>query len=115
MTVGDAKTVSTNPTFTTPIFAEAATDNNEPENIHDEGVPFDEGTTEIYAFFDYEGLEDGIPWGYVWYIDGEEALSNDDSWNAGESGGYWVSITESDSTQPSFVVIVNFFFPGVIA
>lgn len=93
MTVGQARQVSAEPTFTTPVFAEGATDENEPVNPHEGGEPFEEGTTEIYAFFDYEGMEDGLTWSYVWYIDDEEALRNENSWESGESGGFWVSIT----------------------
>jgi len=97
MTVGQAKQVSTEPTFTTPVFAEGATDDDEPINLHEEGEPFEEGTQAIYAFFDYAGMEDGLTWSYVWYIDDEEALRNENSWESGESGTFWVSIFHKKS------------------
>ncbi len=92
MTVGQAKPVSTKPTFTTPIFAEDVTSDDKPVNPHREGEPFEEGTKEIYAFFDYAGMEDGLAWSYIWYIDDEEILRREESWEAGESGNLWINI-----------------------
>ncbi len=53
---------------------------------------FDSGVSEIYAVYQYEGMEDGKAWSRTWYLDGEAVLSQDDTWNGGENGNGWLNI-----------------------
>ena len=53
---------------------------------------FDSGVSEVYAVYQYEGMEDGLPWSRTWYLDGEAVLSQDDIWDSGESGSGWLSV-----------------------
>jgi S1-C subfamily serine protease len=53
---------------------------------------FDSGVSQVYAIYQYEGMEDGRAWSRTWYLDGEAALSQDDTWSGGESGNGWLNI-----------------------
>lgn len=56
------------------------------------GTQFPSGTEEIYAFFDYSGMSNGLEWRQVWYVEGEVGLDSTDTWSAGEEGNYWISV-----------------------
>lgn len=71
----------------------------------DAGTQFASGATEIYAFFDYEGMSDGLDFRQVWYVDGEVGLDVTDPWSAGEQGNYWVSVnSQSGLPDGSYVL-----------
>jgi S1-C subfamily serine protease len=53
---------------------------------------FDSGVSEVYAVYQYEGMEDGQAWSRTWYLDGEAVLSQDDTWDGGESGNGWLNV-----------------------
>lgn len=53
---------------------------------------FDSGVSEVYAVYQYEGMEDGKAWSRTWYLDGEAVLSQDEAWDGGESGSGWLNI-----------------------
>jgi S1-C subfamily serine protease len=53
---------------------------------------FDSGVSEVYAAYQYEDMEDGLPWSRTWYLDGEAVLSQDDTWDGGEYGNGWLNI-----------------------
>lgn len=87
-----AFTVGVEPTDASPQFGPitfAAGESNDAPV--DAGTRFASGATEIYAFFDYEGMSDGLDFRQVWYVDGEVGLDVTDPWSAGEQGNYWVS------------------------
>jgi hypothetical protein len=50
---------------------------------------FAEGFYTLFATFDYEGLEDGMVWSWVWRRDGEVVAGGNEVWAYGETGpGY---------------------------
>jgi S1-C subfamily serine protease len=53
---------------------------------------FASGVSEVYAIYQYEGMEDAQAWSRTWYLDGEAVLSQDDTWDGGESGNGWLNI-----------------------
>ena len=59
------------------------------------GSQFPAGTDEVYAFFDYESMADGLSWRQIWYVDGEVGLDSTKTWNAGEEGNFWISVNAS--------------------
>ena len=60
------------------------------------------GSTELCAFWDYEGMQDGMIWSAIWFIDRE--LSQEGSiinatWGGGSTGNWWACIS-NDSGLP---------------
>ncbi len=53
---------------------------------------FTSGVSEVYAVYQYEGMEDSQAWSRTWYLDGEAVLSQDETWDGGESGNGWLNI-----------------------
>lgn len=85
--VGDAPS-GVSPQFGAITFAQGQR-NDQPVGPD---VRFPSGTKEIYAFFDYKGMTDGMSWRQAWYVDDEVGLDAEDTWEAGGQGNYWVSI-----------------------
>lgn len=78
------------------VFADGVTEDDEPTEVRD-AMP--SGLTEVCGFWDYEGMEDGMSWEALWFIDGE--LSEDgsivgDTWVGGESGNWWACILDEE-------------------
>ena len=78
--------------FSAPTFAEGVTASNDPVKPHKSGEAFASGLTNLYAFANFQRMEDGLPWTHVWYVDGQEVLRKDNNWRWGTSGSFWVSI-----------------------
>jgi len=78
------------------------------------GVTADDEPTEVLAlipsnparvcgFWDYEGMQDGMTWDALWYLDGE--LSEDasvfaDTWVGGATGNWWVCVLDEEFGLP---------------
>lgn len=80
------------PRFHNLVFAPDVTDNDQPTQIASQ-LP--SGATEIYAFWDYENMADGMTWEARWYYEGElieGASQPPQPWRGSERGGWWVSI-----------------------
>lgn len=76
-------------------------------DVSDDGTPinptaeFPPGTIEVWAFFTYDNMRDGMSWGRLWRSEGEIWLdTRQDTWEDGESGWIAYSITEDDSSIP---------------
>lgn len=95
--VGDAELPTEEPTFTTPRFASQVTEDNKPVDLHEAGEPFPSGTTALYGFFDYSGMQDGMTWSRHWYLDGEIVTERELTWQFGASGSLWVSIYSEEA------------------
>lgn len=54
------------------------------------------GVQEVYAFFDYQGMRDGLDWQTRWYYNNQMVLETPNSWQSGESGSYYVSLYHPD-------------------
>lgn len=73
-------------------FALGVTEDDVPIDIVDAAPS---GVTEICAFWDYEGMADGMTWEATWFIDGElsqDASFLDETWVGGETGSWWACI-----------------------
>nr|HID15118.1 hypothetical protein [Anaerolineae bacterium] len=80
------------PRFYNLVFAPDVTDNDQPTQIV---TQLPSGATDIYAFWEYEGMADGMTWEARWYYEGQfldEASWPPDSWKGGEAGSWWISI-----------------------
>ena len=75
------------------FFADGVTD-DEPTAVWD-ALP--SGVTHVCAFWDYEGMVDGMTWEALWFIDGgvnEEGSIIDNAWTGGDAGNWWVCIID---------------------
>ena len=80
--------------FSNLIFADGVAADDQPTRVVD---AFFSGISEACAFWDYEGMVDGLRWEALWFIDGEldEAGSFiDDIWVGGEFGNWWVCVVD---------------------
>jgi hypothetical protein len=80
--------------FSNLIFADGVAADDQPTRVVD---AFFSGISEACAFWDYEGMVDGLIWEALWFIDGEldEAGSFiDDIWVGGEFGNWWVCVVD---------------------
>ena len=81
------KTPSPDATFGEIILARDVTEDNEPK---DPGTVFPARISELYAFFDYQNLSDGVLWTQVWYREGKEIGSESNLWEWGSHGTAWI-------------------------
>lgn len=79
------------------VFADGVTDDDKPTRVYD-AMP--SGVDHVCAFWDYEGMQDGMSWEALWFIDGElseEGSIVDDTWVGGDSGNWWACILDEES------------------
>jgi S1-C subfamily serine protease len=89
--------VTSGPTITNLIFSEGITADDQPTNP---SHLLPSGISEAYAFFDYEGMRDGLPWSRTWYYEGEQIASGAGTWNEGTSGSTWIGLTADTPLDP---------------
>ena len=71
------------------IFASELGGNGQPINPSD---TFTGEVTQIHAFFNYQGMQDGIAWERRWYRNGNKAAGGSGLWDAGAEGIYRLSL-----------------------
>jgi hypothetical protein len=81
------KTPLPDATFGEITLARGVTDDNEPQ---DPGTVFPADISQLYAFFDYQNLSDGVLWTQAWYREGEEIGSESGLWEWGSYGTAWI-------------------------
>jgi hypothetical protein len=76
------------------VFSDGVTEDDQPlEQWH--ALPAD--SVQLCAFWDYEGMVDGMRWSAYWFVDGEldEAGSYlDESWAGSDTGNWWVCVMD---------------------
>ncbi|MCH7697974.1 MAG: trypsin-like peptidase domain-containing protein [Chloroflexi bacterium] len=80
--------------FNNLIFADGVTDDDLPESVF---AALPTGSTEVCAFWDYEGMSDGLSWEALWFNNGELVESGsitEVTWFGGETGNWWVCYVE---------------------
>ena len=87
----------TGPTITNLVFSDGITADERPTNPT---YLLPSGITKIYAFFDYENARDGVAWSHTWTYEGEQVLTDSDTWGWGASGSAWVSISAGEPLEP---------------
>ena len=83
--------------FSNLVFSAGINDDNRPT---DPTYLLPSGITDVYVFFDYAGMSDGLTWSYVWTREGETVLEESDTWQWGESGSAWASINNDEPFEP---------------
>jgi S1-C subfamily serine protease len=66
----------------------------------------------VCAFWDYEGMENGMSWEAVWYVDGvlsDEGSIIGDTWIGGPDGNWWACIVDEEKGLPDglYEVIIS--------
>jgi len=84
-------------TITSLVFSDGVTDDDRPTNPT---YLLPSGITEVYAFFDYAEMRDGMNWSRVWSYEGEQVATGSDTWDWGSSGSAWVSISAEEPLDP---------------
>lgn len=85
--IAGVKTPSPDATFGEITLARGVTDDNKPK---DPGTVFPAGIPQLYAFFDYRNLSDGVLWTWAWYREGKEIGSESSLWEWGSYGTAWI-------------------------
>jgi putative serine protease PepD len=90
---------ATGPSVQPFIFARDVTIDDQPV---DPTGSFPEGTTDVFAFFDYAGAATVSEYRWVWYhLDSDSFVESDRyAWEGGDSGNWWVGL-EQDDPLPS--------------
>ncbi|TEU10688.1 MAG: hypothetical protein E3J21_25720, partial [Anaerolineales bacterium] len=81
------KTPSPDATFGEIILARGVTDDNKPKGP---GTVFPDGISQLYAFFDYQDLANGVLWTQVWHRKGKEIGTESSLWEWGSHGTAWI-------------------------
>ncbi|MDH4138755.1 MAG: hypothetical protein OEW09_18880, partial [Anaerolineae bacterium] len=68
-------------------LARGVTDDNKPEGP---GTVFPDGISQLYAFFDYQDLSNGVLWTQVWHREGKEIGTESSLWEWGSHGTAWI-------------------------
>jgi serine protease Do len=79
------------------VFSDAVAEDNQPK---DQWYALPADSTQLCAFWDYEGMSDGMSWSAYWFVDGEidEGASYvDETWAGSDAGNWWVCVTSQDS------------------
>jgi serine protease Do len=102
----------TGPSITNLIFSDGVTDDGQPTNPT---YMLPSGITEVYAFFDYEDMSDGLAWNRIWYYEGEQTATKPDTWGWGSSGSAWVSISYNEPLDPGTYRLELFIEDALVA
>lgn len=92
--------------FNNLVFADGVTDDDMPTSIL---AALPTGSTEVCAFWDYEGMADGVSWEALWFTGGELIESGSiigTTWVGGESGNWWVCYFEDAPLPPGLYELV---------
>ena len=78
--------------FSNLLFSDGVAEDDQPTQFWYALPP---ESTHICAFWDYEGIANGVPWSSYWFFNGEldnGASTADQSWGGGETGNWWVCL-----------------------
>lgn len=85
------------PAFTNLVFSEGITADNRP--THPTHL-LPSGITDVYAFFDYSGMQNGMAWRRVWSYGGRQVATGSGTWNQGPTGSSWVGLSADNPLSP---------------
>ncbi len=93
--------VAPNATFSSIVFAPGIM------NPYSNAVPIDaanrypEGVAQVFGVFSYQGMSNGSPWHYEWYLDGvlQDRLKGGGNWSFGTAGSTWLSTWNPDGVR----------------
>jgi len=88
------------------VFSTSVTAADQPDVVVDMVT---EAVKDLYVFWDYEGMTDGMTWGLYWYRDHryiEEASLVNRVWSGGGSGNWWAVIQSDEGLLPGLYEVV---------
>jgi S1-C subfamily serine protease len=109
--VGDSSGKSGGAFFDEIIFAQDISRRGEPVGETDE---FSSGTERVYIFADYEGMQDGLDFAEVWYIDDVQVLELPYEWEWGDKGTFDDYIYSSSGDLPDGAYRVELLVEGQV-
>jgi hypothetical protein len=107
--VGESGGKTGGASFDEIIFAKGVTRRGDPTG---EATEFPSGTDQVHLFSDYEGMQDGLNFNEVWYIDDEEVLDIPYEWEGGEEGTFYDYIYSSSGALPDGAYMVELSVEG---
>jgi hypothetical protein len=109
--VGDAGGKTDGTSFGEIAFAEGVTRRGDPVDETDE---FPSGTEQVHIFSDYEGMQDGLDFVEVWYIDDIKVLELPYEWEWGDEGTFHDYIYSSSGALPDGAYTVELSVEGQV-
>lgn len=82
------------------VFSDGYTEDDQPDGVLTYVAA---NPVRVCGFWFYEGMQDGMTWDALWYIDGELDEGGSfigDSWVGGPEGSWWVCILDEDVGLP---------------
>jgi serine protease Do len=79
--------------FSNLVFSDGVTEDDKPKKLW-YALPSE--SSQLCAFWDYEGMVDGMSWSAYWFVDGEldaGASYVDETWAGSDTGNWWVCVT----------------------
>lgn len=107
--VGESGSKTGGAFFDEITFAEGVTRRGDPVGVADE---FPTGTEQVHIFSDYEGMQDGLNFNQVWYIDDLEVLDIPYEWEGGDEGTFYDYIYSSSGALPDGAYKVELIVEG---
>ena len=109
--VGETGGKTDGASFDQIVFAEGVTRRGDPVDETDE---FPSGAEEVHIFSDYEGMQDGLDFNEVWYIDDVKVLEMPYEWEWGDEGTFYDFIYSSAGALPDGVYKVELTVEGQV-
>lgn len=81
------------PAFSNILFSQQVNSRGEPV---EPTRLFPAGVKQLYAFFDYENMTNGMEWTRTWLYEGEVAATTTERWEEGGAGQYQLEVTSDE-------------------
>jgi len=88
------------------VFSDGVSQDDEPKDLW---YALPGGATELCAFWDYEGMTDGMRWSAYWFINGkldEGGSYLDELWDGASAGNWWVCVLNESGLDDGLYELV---------
>jgi hypothetical protein len=92
--------------FLNLVFSDGVTEDDQPKDQW-HALPAD--SIQLCAFWDYEGMTDGMRWSAYWFVDGvldEGGSYLDESWAGSDAGNWWVCVVDEGGLEDGLYELV---------
>jgi len=92
--------------FDNLLFSDGVTEDDQPKDQW-HALPAD--SVQLCAFWDYEGMIDGMRWSAYWFVDGvldEGASYLDENWAGSDAGNWWVCVMDEGGLEDGLYELV---------